>query len=135
MSEPGLRRAFVLTAALLASAPAARAQSATPTPRSPEETAKSIAARWKPLLGLSDDQTARFEAVALTAEKKTAEAKAAAGGDSAKFQESMAAIFKERKAAVEKILTPPQWQQYEAYMAKARKAIGKPVPAPTKAPA
>ena len=118
---------------ILAAGPAALAQQAQ---RSPEETAKSIAARWKPLLGLSDDQTARFEAVALTAEKKTAEAKAAAGGDSAKFQESMAAIFKERKAAVEKILTPPQWQQYEAYMAKARKqAAEKPAPAPTKPPA
>ena len=74
--------------------------------------------------------------MALTAEKKTAEAKAAAGGDSARFQASMAAIFKERKAAVEKILTPPQWQQYEAYMAKARKqAAEPPAPAPSKPPA
>ena len=84
---------------------------------------------------LSDEQTARFEAVALTAEKKKAQAETAAAGDAARFQEAMSAIFKERQAAVEKILTPPQWQQYEAYMAKARKAIGKPVPAPTKAPA
>jgi len=128
-----IRTAGMFALLLLAAGPAAHAQ---PAQRSPEETAKSIAARWKPLLGLSDDQTARFEAVALTAEKKTAEAKAAAGGDSAKFQESMAAIFKERKAAVEKILTPPQWQQYEAYMAKARKqAAEKPAPAPSKPPA
>jgi hypothetical protein len=129
-------RAFAALAgaAALTLATAARAQQA--APRCPEETAKSIAARWKPLLGLSDDQTARFEAVALTAEKKTAEAKAAAGNDAAKFQESMAAIFKERKAAVERILTPPQWQQYEAYMAKARKAAEKPAPAaPAKPPA
>ena len=92
----------------------------------------------EPLLGLSDDQTARFEAAALTAEKKTAEAKSAAGSDSAKFHEAMVAIFKERKAAVEKILTPSQWQQYEAYMAKARKqAAEKPAPAaaPAKPPA
>jgi hypothetical protein len=121
-------------------ATAARAQEARPTPqaqRTPEETAKSIAARWKPLLGLSDVQTARFEAAALTAEKKTAEAKAA-GSDSAKFHEAMVAIFRERKAAVEKILTPPQWQQYEAYMAKARKqATEKPASAaaPGKPPA
>ena len=130
-----LIRAAGMFALLLAAGLTAHAQ---PAQRSPEETAKSIAARWKPLLGLSDDQTARFEAVALTAEKKTAEAKAAAGGDSAKLQESMAAIFKERKAAVEKILTPPQWQQYEAYMAKARKqAAEKPAPAaaPPKPPA
>jgi hypothetical protein len=97
--------------------------------------ARSIAARWKPLLGLSDEQTARFEAVALTAEKKTADARAAAAGDAAKFQQSMAVIFQERRAAVEKILTPPQWQQYEAYMAKARKQAGeKSAPAATPKP-
>jgi len=128
-----IRTAGMFALLLLAAGPAAHAQQAQ---RSPEETARSIAARWKPLLGLSDDQTARFEAVALTAEKKTAEAKAAAGSDSAKFQASMAAIFKERKAAVEKILTPPQWQQYEAYMAKARKqAAEKAAPTPPKPPA
>ena len=130
-----VRAAAILPLLFLAAAVAARAEQAQ---RSPEEVAKSIAARWRPLLGLSDDQTSRFEAVALTAEKKTAEAKAAAGGDSAKFQEAMAAIYKERKAAVEKILTPPQWQQYEAYMAKVRKqAAEKPSPpaAPAKPPA
>jgi len=126
-------RAAVLALLVSASGLVAHGQQAV---RSPEEIAKSIAARWKPLLGLTDEQTARFEAVALTAEKKTAEAKAVAGADSAKFQASMAAIFKERKAAVEKILTPPQWQQYEAYMAKARKqAAEKPAQAPSKPPA
>ena len=57
--------------------------------KSPEEMAKWIAARWKPILELSDEQTARFEAVALEAEKRTAAARMAAGGDWAKFRESM----------------------------------------------
>jgi ABC-type phosphate/phosphonate transport system substrate-binding protein len=130
------RLSTALVVLLMAAGAVAQPDSPTPAaPRTPEERAKSIAARWKPLLGLSDEQTARFEAVALTAEKKTAQAETAAAGDAARFQEAMAVIFKERQAAVEKILTPPQWQQYEAYMARARKAIGKPLPARTKTPA
>jgi hypothetical protein len=136
-----LRRSLLvalgIAGSLVPAAPAS-ARQASPTPaasRSPEDAARSIAARWKPLLGLSDEQTARFEAVALTAEKKTAEARAAAAGDAAKFQQSMSAIFQERRAAVEKILTPPQWQQYEASMAKARKqAAEKAAPAATPKP-
>jgi hypothetical protein len=89
--------------------------------KSPEDTARSIAARWKPILGLSDEQTARFEAVALDAEKKTAAARAASGADQAKLREVMRPILEERNAAVVKILTPGQVQKYDAAMALARK--------------
>jgi hypothetical protein len=96
--------------------------------KSPEEMAKLIAARWKPILELSDEQTSRFEAVALDAEKRTAAARAAAGGDWAKFRESMHPILEDRNAAVAKILTPDQVKKYEAAMALARKkAAEKPV--------
>jgi predicted nucleic acid-binding Zn-ribbon protein len=126
------RTALVSVLLLSAAAIPVRAQE-----RSPEELAKSIAARWKTLLGLSDEQTAQFEAAALSTEKKTAQARSAAAGDAAKLQESMAGIFKERKAAVEKILTPDQLKRYEELMAKARKKVAdKAAPAaPPKPPA
>ncbi|HWZ86203.1 MAG TPA: hypothetical protein VN032_08380 [Thermoanaerobaculia bacterium] len=89
--------------------------------KSPEETARSIAARWKPMLGLSDEQTTRFEAVALDAEKKTAAARAASGADQTKLREALRPILEERNAAVVKILTPGQVQKYDAAMALARK--------------
>jgi hypothetical protein len=103
--------------------------------RSPEEIAKSTAARWKPILGLSDEQTVQFEAISLTAEKKTVEAKAASGADKEKLREAMRPILKERNAAVEKVLTPGQMQKYEAAMALARKKASEPAPAPAKPPA
>lgn len=105
--------------------------------RSPRETARSIALRWKPILGLSDEQTARFEAVALEAEKKTAAARATSGGDAAKFRDAMKPVLEERNAAVVKILTPGQMQKYDAAMELARKkAAEKPAAtAPTKPPA
>ena len=119
------RAALVSVLLLAAAAIPARAQQ-----RSSEALAKSIAARWKTLLELSDEQTASFEAVALSTEKKTAEAKAAAAGDAAKIQESLAMIFKERKAGVEKILTPDQLKRYEELVAKVRKkAADKAAPA------
>jgi hypothetical protein len=103
--------------------------------RSPEEMAKWIAARRKPILELSDEQTARFEAVALDAEKRTAAARAAAGGDRAKFRESMRPVLEEPNAAVAKILTPDQMKKYEAAMALARKkAAEKPAGAQTGKP-
>jgi Spy/CpxP family protein refolding chaperone len=89
--------------------------------KSPEEMAKWIAAQWKPILTLTDDQTARFEAAALETEKKTAAARTAAGGDWAKFREAMRPILEERRAAVAKILTPEQMKKYEEAMALARK--------------
>jgi len=89
--------------------------------KSPEEMAKWIAAQWKPILTLTDDQTARFEAAALETEKKTAAARTAAGGDWAKFREAMRPILEERRAAVAKILTPEQLKKYEEAMALARK--------------
>jgi hypothetical protein len=123
--------AVFLALLALVCASAARAQA-----KSPEETAKSIAQRWKPILGLSDEQTAKFEAVALEAEKKTAAARASAGGDTAKFRDAMKPILEERNAAVVKILTPGQVQKYDAAMELARKkAAEKPAAAaPTKAP-
>jgi hypothetical protein len=99
--------------------------------KSPEDTARSIAARWKPILGLSDEQTARFEAVALDAEKKTAAARTASGGDQAKFREAMRPILEERNAAVVKILTPGQVQKYDAAMVLARKKAAEMAAAPT----
>ena len=99
--------------------------------KSPEEMAKWIAARWKPILELSDEQTARFEAVAFEAEKRTAAARAASGSDFAKFREAMRPILEERNAAVAKVLTPDQMKKYEAAMALARKkASEKPAGAP-----
>jgi Spy/CpxP family protein refolding chaperone len=89
--------------------------------KSPEEMAKWIAARWKPILELSDEQTARFEAVALEDEKRTAAARVAAGGDWAKFRELMRPILADRSAAVAKILTPEQLRKYESALAEARK--------------
>lgn len=89
--------------------------------KSPEEMAKWIAARWKPILTLTDEQAARFEAVALETEKKTAAARTAAGGDWAKFREAMRPILEERNSAVAKILTPEQLKKYEDAMALARR--------------
>ena len=129
-----MRRAHAtwLAAIVLAAAGA----SALAQAKSPEEMARSIAERWKPILGLSDDQTTRFEAVALVAEKKTAAARTASGGDAAKFRDALKPILEERNAAVEKILTPGQVQKYEAAMALARrKAAEKPTAtAPGKPP-
>jgi hypothetical protein len=108
--------------------------------KSPEEMAKWIAARWKPILELSDEQTTRFEAAALESEKRTATARTAAGGDWAKFRELMRPVLADRNEAVAKILTPEQMKKYEAAMAEARKkAAEKPGektagPAPTKPP-
>ena len=78
-----VRTAGMFALLLLAAGPAAHAQQAQ---RSPEETAKSIAARWKPLLGLRRPDT-RFEAVALTAEKD-GRGEGRRRSDSAKFQQS-----------------------------------------------
>ncbi len=122
---------IVLAGALLLSA-------AAPLPaqgRTPEETAKSTAARWKPILGLSDAQTADFEKVALETDRRSAEARAAAGGDAARLKESMRVILADRNAAVAKILTPEQMKKYDAAMALARrKAAEKPAAAPPAKP-
>lgn len=105
--------------------------------RSSEEVAKSIAERWKTLLDLSGEQTRQFENLAFAIEKKTVDAKAAAAGDPAKLEASMTDIFKERQAAVAKILTPDQLKRYDELMARARrKAAQKAAPAaPAKPPA
>lgn len=114
--------AVLLGAALLASAPAAaRAQQAAPVQRSSEETARSIAARWKTLLDLSGEQTTQFENLALSIEKKTAAAKTAAAGDSARLEATMTGIYKERQEGVAKILTPDQLKKYDELMARARR--------------
>lgn len=121
-----LARAAGCAALLLAAAGApAAGQTA-----SPEVRAKSIAVRWKPLLGLTDEQTVQFEKIALDAEKRTAQARVAAGGDPARLREAMAPILKDRNAAVAKLLTPEQMKKYEAAMDLARKRAAETPAAP-----
>ena len=131
-----MKRAFA-AACLALVVQAAAERPAAAQARTPEETAKAIAARWKPILGLSDEQTLKFEKVALDAEKATAQARAKAGGDPEMLKAAMQPIYQQRNASVEKILTPGQMQKYDAAMAVARKkAVEKPTPpVPAKPPA
>jgi len=90
--------------------------------QSAEDLAKAAAERWKSILNLSDEQTAKFQDVSLDTQKRLAEAKTAAAGDKEKFAESAKSIWKDHDAQLEKFLTPDQMKTYREKTAEMKKA-------------
>ena len=85
---------------------------AAPTVRNPMDVAKEVIARWKVTLKITDEQAPMFESVLMNSFRQMARAKAAAAGDKTKTYEAVLAVFREREAALAKVLTPEQMEVY-----------------------
>jgi periplasmic protein CpxP/Spy len=89
--------------------------------RNPQDMQKRMQAmleEQKKELGLTKDQSVKFDAVYKEYNEKMATARQSAGDDREGFRAKMQEMNKDRDAKIEKILTPDQVKKLKAYKAK-----------------
>ena len=116
-----------------AGTPAAQTQPQPPRkPLTPEEKADRQTAGLTKRLTLTTEQVPKVKEVFVTSIKQEETDRTASAGDKDKFRDLSKTRDENRKAALKKILTPEQWEKFNAPPARPNPTPGQtPAPAPT----
>jgi len=124
------------TAPAQGTAPAAQTQPQPPRkPLTPEERADRQTAGLTKRLNLTQDQIPKVKELFVTSIKQEEADRKTAAGDKDKFRELSKTRDDNRKAGLKKVLTPEQWEKFNAAPAQPAQKPGSQTPTPAPVPA